>query len=31
VAITCTGAAALRLSTQDWVKSIEPDQTVTAL
>lgn len=31
VAITCTGAAAVRLLSQDWVKSIEPDQTITTM
>ena len=30
-AITCTGAAALELGTQDWVISIELDAAVSAL
>ena len=30
-AITCTGAAALELSTQDWVISIEADRIISAL
>lgn len=31
VAISCTGAAALRMLSQDWVKSVEPDQTITTM
>jgi hypothetical protein len=31
VAITCTGATALKLLLQDWVVSIEPDQTITTM
>jgi len=31
VAVTCTGAQALSLLEQSWVKSVEPDQTVTTM
>lgn len=31
VAVTCTGAAALRLLSEDWVVSVEVDQTITTM
>ena len=31
VAVSCTGQAALKLLTQDWVVSIEPDEPVSTM